>query len=78
MESKENQETDNIPQQAGGGSESETRLAELRAQHRDLDEQISWMESRPSLSPEEQLETATLKKRKLALRDQIELVSSRV
>ncbi|MFB3134255.1 MAG: YdcH family protein [Rhodospirillales bacterium] len=44
------------------------RLAELKAQHRDLDEEINHLVEH---TPFDQLEVQRLKKRKLALKDQI-------
>ena len=44
------------------------RLAELRLQHQDLDAAISALEGRPQA---DQIQIARLKKRKLALRDEI-------
>ena len=44
------------------------RLAELRQQHQDLDDSISALESRPR---PDMIQIARLKKRKLALRDEI-------
>lgn len=44
-------------------------LAKLRAEHRELDEQILRLTSEPGLP---QLELARLKRRKLALKDQIQ------
>ncbi len=79
MGTSESQETLNGPQSARGESEPDAHLLEdLRQQHRRLDEQIAEMEARVALTPEEHLRAATLKKRKLALRDRIQLVSSRL
>ena len=44
------------------------RLAELKTQHRDLDEEINHLVEH---TPFDQLEVQRLKKRKLALKDQI-------
>ena len=44
------------------------RLAELRQQHQDLDDSISALEARPR---PDMIQIARLKKRKLALRDEI-------
>jgi hypothetical protein len=46
-------------------------LAELRAEHRALDERIRMLTSEPGLP---QIEIARLKKRKLALKDQIQAI----
>ncbi len=78
MEQKETRATGNGQPPAGERAGQQAHLLEeLKQKHRLLDEQISELESRRQLTQEEQIETATLKKRKLALRDQIELVSSR-
>lgn len=51
-------------------------LAELRAEHRMLDERIRMLSSEPGLP---QIEIARLKKRKLALKDRIQaLVDSSI
>ncbi len=44
------------------------RLAELKTQHRDLDDEINHLVEK---TPFDQLEVQRLKKRKLALKDQI-------
>lgn len=49
------------------------RLAELRSEHRQLDEQIVRMTESP---PFDQLKVQRLKKRKLALKDQIAKLDS--
>ena len=49
----------------------EQRLAKLRAEHRRLDEQLAELTAQPSLN---QLELARLKRRKLRLRDEIQLL----
>jgi len=46
-------------------------LESLRAEHRDLDEQIRLLSSEPT---GDQLEVARLKRRKLMLKDQIQLI----
>jgi len=46
-------------------------LAQLRAEHRELDERIRLLTSEPGLT---QLEIARLKKRKLALKDRIQAI----
>jgi hypothetical protein len=46
-------------------------LEALRAEHRQLDEQIQLLSSKPT---GDQLEVARLKKRKLLLKDQIQLI----
>jgi uncharacterized protein YdcH (DUF465 family) len=47
---------------------------QLATQHHDLDERIHNLATRPYLSEPEQLEEATLKKRKLQLKDQMESI----
>lgn len=43
--------------------------------HHELDEQLQRLLHTPHLSPKEQLEEATLKKRKLAVKDQLAALS---
>jgi hypothetical protein len=50
------------------------QLESLRAEHRRLDEQITALSAE---SPYDQLEVARLKKRKLQLKDQIQLIIDR-
>ena len=54
-------------------SEQQARLAELRAQHRSLDDAITEMKAAPGHN---QLEIQRLKKEKLALRDGISRLES--
>ncbi len=49
------------------------RLAELKTQHRDLDDEINHLVEN---TPFDQLEVQRLKKRKLALKDQISKLQS--
>ncbi|HEY0838486.1 MAG TPA: YdcH family protein [Azospirillum sp.] len=51
------------------------KLAELRTEHRDLDDVIARLSER---APFDQLQIQRLKKRKLALKDQIALIESRL
>ena len=51
---------------------SNDEFRQLAALHHDLDEQIHNLATRPYLSEPEQLEEATLKKRKLQLKDRME------
>lgn len=51
------------------------RLCELRAEHRQLDEAI---ESLRLSRPDDQLELARLKRRKLRLKDQIALIADEI
>ena len=48
-----------------------TNLESLRAEHRELDDRISALSSEPT---GDQLEIARLKRRKLMLKDQIQLI----
>ena len=52
--------------------ESNDEFRQLATQHHDLDERIHSLATRPYLSEPEQLEEATLKKKKLYLKDQME------
>jgi len=51
------------------------RLAELKLEHRDLDDVISRLTER---APYDQLQLQRLKKRKLVLKDQISLVEAQL
>ncbi len=48
---------------------------QLAAQHHDLDHRLHELTDKHYLSPSEQLEEVTLKKRKLALKDQMEAIA---
>ena len=52
--------------------ESNDEFRQLATQHHDLDERIHALATRPFLSQPEQLEEVKLKKKKLALKDQME------
>jgi hypothetical protein len=52
----------------------EDQLQALKAEHRRLDEQLAALTAQPSLN---QLELARLKRRKLRLKDEIELIVDR-
>lgn len=52
-------------------------LEQLRADHREADDRLKQLARHLSLSPEEQLEMAQLKKRKLHLKDEIRLLAAR-
>jgi uncharacterized protein YdcH (DUF465 family) len=52
--------------------ESNDEFRQLAARHHDLDERIHDLAGRPFLSQPEQLEEVVLKKKKLALKDQME------
>jgi len=54
--------------------QSNDEFRQLATQHHDLDERIHTLASRPYLSEPEQLEEATLKKKKLQLKDQMESI----
>jgi hypothetical protein len=60
-----------------GSKENENReeevlhLEALRKQHREIDQKINDMLSKPYLTTEEQVEVATLKKLKLKMKDEI-------
>jgi hypothetical protein len=45
---------------------------ELRAQHRTFEQRLDELYRKPYLSPDEELETVELKKRKLQLKDRME------
>ncbi|HOU52999.1 MAG TPA: YdcH family protein [Myxococcota bacterium] len=53
-------------------------LQALREQHRHLDVQITELEQKPWLSPEEQVDLAIKKKQKLWMKDQIYQLASRL
>lgn len=57
--------------------QSDEEFRQLVTQHHDLDEKIHSLTSRHYLSEPEQLEESTLKKRKLQLKDQMELMLRR-
>jgi hypothetical protein len=52
-----------------------SRLGELKLQHQDLDDSISALESLPQV---DQIQIARLKKRKLALRDEISALDDQI
>lgn len=53
-------------------------LQSLREQHRHLDAEIAELEQKPWLSPEDQVDLATKKKKKLWMKDQIYQLASRL
>jgi uncharacterized protein YdcH (DUF465 family) len=57
--------------------QTDEEFRQLATQHHDLDEKIHRLASRHFLSAPEQLEETTLKKRKLQLKDQMELILRR-
>jgi uncharacterized protein YdcH (DUF465 family) len=48
---------------------------QLAEQHHELDHRLHELTDKPYLSPSEQLEQATIKKRKLALKDRMEAIA---
>ena len=54
--------------------QSDAQFRQLATQHHDLDEKIHNLATRPYLSQPEQLEEATLKKKKLYLKDRMESI----
>ncbi len=58
-----------------GRAEAESRLIALREEHRDLDQAIAAL-TEPGGGPFNQIRAQRLKKRKLALKDQIALLES--
>ena len=52
--------------------QTEEELHQLAAQHRELDNRLHQLSSKPYLSQPEQLEEVTLKKRKLLIKDRME------
>jgi uncharacterized protein YdcH (DUF465 family) len=57
--------------------QTEEELDQLAAQHRELDDRLHQLSSKPYLSHPEQLEQVTLKKRKLQLKDRMEDIRRR-
>lgn len=57
--------------------QTDEEFRQLANQHHDLDEKIHRLTSRHYLSEPEQLEESTLKKRKLHVKDQMELILRR-
>ncbi len=57
--------------------QTDDEFRQLAVQHHDLDEKIHSLTSRHYLSEPEQLEESTLKKRKLHVKDQMELILRR-
>jgi len=57
--------------------QTDEEFRQLASQHHDLDEQIHGLATRPHLSEPEQLEEVRLKKRKLHLKDQMEIILRR-
>jgi len=57
--------------------QTDEEYRQLATQHHDLDEKIHTLTSRHYLSEPEQVEEITLKKRKLQLKDQMEMILRR-
>ena len=57
--------------QQNGTSASQQSLEALRVEHGTLDARLQQLDRHRSLSPEEQYEVQIIKKRKLALKDEI-------
>ena len=57
--------------------QTDEEFRQLATQHHDLDEKIHNLTSRHYLSEPEQIEETTLKKKKLHLKDQMELILRR-
>jgi uncharacterized protein YdcH (DUF465 family) len=57
--------------------QTDEEFRQLATLHHDLDEKIHTLTSRHYLSEPEQIEESTLKKRKLQLKDQMELILRR-
>jgi uncharacterized protein YdcH (DUF465 family) len=54
--------------------QTDEEFRQLASQHHDLDEKIHHLSSRHYLSEPEQVEEITLKKRKLQVKDQMEII----
>ena len=57
--------------------QTDQEFHQLAAQHRELDDRLHQLTSKPYLSEPEQLEEVTLKKRKLQLKDRMEDIRRR-
>ena len=57
--------------------QTDEEFRQLATQHHDIDEKIHSLANRHYLSEPEQIEEVTLKKRKLQLKDQMELILRR-
>ncbi len=57
--------------------ESDDEFRELAARHKDLEQRLHELSSRHYLSEPEQVEEVTLKKRKLQLKDKMEMILRR-
>jgi uncharacterized protein YdcH (DUF465 family) len=54
--------------------ETHAEYRELSARHQELDQRLQDLASKPYLTPSEQIEATTLKKRKLQLKDRMEAI----
>jgi uncharacterized protein YdcH (DUF465 family) len=54
------------------------RMRELEAEHRELDERVRMLSRRAYLTPDEQRETAELKRMKLSAKDRLHTLVMRV
>lgn len=61
---------------AGAPPDRAAILERLVRQHRELDARLTELSLRPALSPTEEFERAVMKKRKLALKDRIAVLSA--
>ena len=59
-------------QQQPSGLSSDAEYLELASRHRELETRLTELAAKPYLSEPEQLEEATIKKRKLQLKDRME------
>lgn len=57
--------------------QTDQEFHQLAAQHRELDDRLHQLTSKPYLSEPEQLEEVTIKKRKLQLKDRMEDIRRR-
>lgn len=58
--------------------QTDTEYQLLASRHRELEDRLSALSAKPYLSEPEQLEEATIKKRKLQLKDRMEDISRRL
>lgn len=61
-----------VQEQLEALSKNDPELANLIQQHRALDAQVSDLDAKPHLTPEEDLELHRLKKEKLLIKDRLE------
>ncbi len=65
-------------QQQPSGLSSDVEYQELAARHRELETRLTELAGKPYLSEPEQLEEATIKKRKLQLKDRMQDIVRRL